>query len=853
MFTLKESVDCIEAAESDITDIHKSRSAVAITPNGLPKQLYDAFICSIKEGESLQVYVALATRNSKKALVYTAAGEAAILAGTELLLEEALEFLKDMGFEMEHVDLNYSVALREVVLRGIRVIRPVSAARLAARKQAATEKTAAMEDEETRRVEEDSARKKAEEAAKAAADKERKAAEEAARIKAEEERKAAEEAARIKAEEERKAAEEAARVKAEEERKTAEEAARVKAEEERKAAEEAARIKAEKERKAAEEAARIKAEEERKAAEKAARVKAEEERKAAEEAARINVEEERKAAEEAARIKTEENRRLAELATEERQEAEKMVAEKAEIALQIKEKLEAEKLAAEERISALSEAEKNAADTILEEKEAAEKARAERLAAEERLVKLLEAEKLAGKKALAAQDNLAAATAARMEAEQLFLQKNEEEKIAEEQAEEERRTVRKTNEDRIAAEETVDIIGQFEERATGRCLSAKNEAKAAAAEKAAAEELLSAKTAELRSALEAAEAERIMIEKILEKKIFAEKAAYQAADIPLTASDARREETIEAVTEPPTPPAGKVGRSEDVQEDRKKEDHSSAVDISLHKAEIERLREEKTKAEAEWKAAAEEASRLKAETDRLMALRLKAEEERLSLQSENVGSASAPGVQEEKKRHQDKSSGRKMASEGELNVSVSSVGAWKRAAMTASDPIDYGGPPVEAGSDPFAFPDKDDGAFFSNNSSTGGSGSTFTCDPAHHSIEYASQEEIIELHESSNLARVALEGNPSQNCKSYICAMKRGEECYVYVAIVLTENDKVLVYNTDNQPTSAAQLPGAIADAVQFLELIGFMTGTIKLDTDKAGREAAIGKIPVLHRLSENR
>ncbi|WP_243372487.1 hypothetical protein [Geotalea sp. SG265] len=878
MLTLKESMDCIEAAESDIVDLHKSLSAVVITPEGLPKQRYDAFICTVKEEDAQQVYVTLVAVNSKKALVYTAADEAAVLAGPEIVLEEALDFLKEMGFQMEHVPLNYSTALREVVFRGVRVIRPLSAGRSAAKKQAAAEKTAAKEAEEAqeaaRKTAEDAAkakaekerkaaeeaarikaekeRKAAEEAARIKAEEEQKAAEEAARIKAEEEQKAAEEAARIKAEEERKAAEEAARIKAEEERKAAEEAARIKAEEERKAAEEAARIKAEEERKATEEAARIKAEEERKAAEEAARIKAEEERKAAEEAARIKAEEERKAAEEAARIRAEETRRLAELATEERQEAEKMVAEKADAARSLQEKLEAEKLAAEQLIATLTEKEDNAARVIAEERESAEKARAEKIAAEEKLAKLLEEEHLSEQRAAAAQERHATATAARTEAEQILLQKTEEENAARRQAEAEARTAKKNHEERTAAEETVEVIGQFEQRALDRSVSAEKEADAAAAEKTAVQELLTAKTEELRSALEAAEAERAMIEKILEKKILAEKAAYQKGDIAPEDLEILPDEPVEAAGEPIlSPPGDKAEAPETVPAGAQKEDESVGVDVSLHRAEIERLREEKAKAEAEWKAAAEEAARLKAETDRLMSLRLKAEEERLKIEALHRDAAAFPVPDDGKDRPKEKPYGRKTAPSGELNVSVSSMGAWKRAAMTASNPIDYGGPPVAAGSEPLNFDNDNDGSFFCNNSTAEGSGSTFTFAPDIKNVEYSGEDEIIEVHASSNLARVALEGHPTQNCKGYVCALKRRERFLVYVAIVLTENDKMLVYSTDNQPSTADHCPGVIADALQFLELIGFMTGMTKLGADKATREAALAKIPILHRVPE--
>ncbi len=367
--------------------------------------------------------------------------------------------------------------------------------------------------------------------------------------------------------------------------------------------------------------------------------------------------------------------------------------------------------------------------------------------------------------------------------------------------------------------------------------------------------MLATKVEELKGALEAKESERIVIEQLLQKKIMDEEAAYEKAGLEVAVL--KLDQDVEVAEEPqPSVPLAKHAESEYLLKNiEAPADSSTAAAIAEQKAEIERLRLEKAKAEAELQAAAAEAARIKAESERLKVARLEAAAEVLRTESQaDAETEEQPATATAESGHtQEKHSGRKnAAAKAELNVSVASVGAWKRAAMMATEPIDYGGTPVTAGSEPFAFLGEgvgNPGLFFGDEASASGSGSVFTFDPSMEHIEFSSDEEIIEIQEASNLARVALEGNPTQNCRGFICTLGKGNTAHVHVAIVLTENNRVLVYSPDKQPESADAWNGVTADGVQFMELIGFMMATVKLGTDKASRTAAIKKIPVLHQI----
>ncbi len=149
MFTLDSSRHYIEADEQDIVALYRSSSAIIIKPADFPAQPCEAYLCIIKDGELLGTFVALHLSTSKEILVYTPEINPVDSAELRNMRQEAMGFVESMGFKLEEVNLNYSTALREVVIRNISVLHPpVAGKKSAGKKAAAIRPEGAKEDQQ---------------------------------------------------------------------------------------------------------------------------------------------------------------------------------------------------------------------------------------------------------------------------------------------------------------------------------------------------------------------------------------------------------------------------------------------------------------------------------------------------------------------------------------------------------------------------------------------------------------------------------------------------------------------------------------------------------------------------------
>jgi hypothetical protein len=123
MLNLNKALHIIEVAEPDIYEIYRSTTPVTISLSGHETQPCEAFICSIVEDDSIRLHVALQLRKNKKILVFLPDKQPKDRGGYAKTLQEAVSFAESMGFRMASVNLNFSKALREVVVRDIRVMR----------------------------------------------------------------------------------------------------------------------------------------------------------------------------------------------------------------------------------------------------------------------------------------------------------------------------------------------------------------------------------------------------------------------------------------------------------------------------------------------------------------------------------------------------------------------------------------------------------------------------------------------------------------------------------------------------------------------------------------------------------
>ena len=136
MVTLEEA-SCIEAGGAEVVEIFRATAATALESEDSQEFPALAFICVSRQKEGYRVHVAFHLRELKRSLIYAvdeANDDPLALEGSR---QKAQRLVETMGFQMERVNLKYSAAMREVILRQIPVLLPPEMAKKAAREKAA--------------------------------------------------------------------------------------------------------------------------------------------------------------------------------------------------------------------------------------------------------------------------------------------------------------------------------------------------------------------------------------------------------------------------------------------------------------------------------------------------------------------------------------------------------------------------------------------------------------------------------------------------------------------------------------------------------------------------------------------
>lgn len=122
MFLENSSLRVIEADAQDVVAVYRSKENIQVSYGSREPQVCEAFIVVVQEEALAQVYVALSFLKSKSLTIFTPEDET---SSQDILLKEAMAFLQSFGFILQPVGLNYSKALKEVILSDLRVVRPV--------------------------------------------------------------------------------------------------------------------------------------------------------------------------------------------------------------------------------------------------------------------------------------------------------------------------------------------------------------------------------------------------------------------------------------------------------------------------------------------------------------------------------------------------------------------------------------------------------------------------------------------------------------------------------------------------------------------------------------------------------
>jgi hypothetical protein len=141
MFTENSLLHFIEADIQDVVAMYRSTSSVMLSHGSRQRQSCEAFICVTNDGDSTSVHVALSLIQSRNFVVFVPERQPSDKESTELVLKEAQAFVKGFGFEMQGINLNYSKALKEVILNDLRVVRSATAGKKASQRKGPPDKS----------------------------------------------------------------------------------------------------------------------------------------------------------------------------------------------------------------------------------------------------------------------------------------------------------------------------------------------------------------------------------------------------------------------------------------------------------------------------------------------------------------------------------------------------------------------------------------------------------------------------------------------------------------------------------------------------------------------------------------
>ena len=781
MFTLDRSLHFINTAGAHVVTVFQSDSPLTVALAGLPPERCEAYVCAIKKNDLIQVYVALLT-SSNKILVYADSRPPAKESTLPALLAEALAFAEGMGFRMVEMNLNYGAAMREVVVRNVKVLTPPKVMKSKPVPRKGTAVVGAL-----RRHERDAesspapARGAVKEAPAVAPVVEKSsgpaggagAADESAELRLELVRLSAEMAAAEKSARDLLAAtrDELAEVVAERDllaRRVEEftQAAEQAAEELAAAHGAAQALKVEKEELEGglrEELAAARGELAGLGKEKGAAAKAHEQAMAAVQAELTLLMEEKTAAAE----KGEELSSLLRSAQEE------LAAVRAELAVLARGGEEAGRRAAEEAAFLRAELEKNLAA----------KSAAEGVAAEE------------GERSRKGAIRLAELQAAleRAEAEKASAENRVEELKVEGEtltAELESLRARPRTSERLdtSADDLAEAKAELAKLAAGKKAAERREGKLAVEKQELAAEL-----ALLRSRLEELETQH---------PVSAEEGVVQ--------------------------PGHEVSRE------------GSDESLAALKRELEELAAARADADKREMELAVRHQITVAELAAVRAALEKAIAEKISAERGSMGVSGAQRNLLPESRPEEVSAS---ASIGfELPAVRTPQTPWELEGMS---PPAAEGFSLASSEEPFALAGSGDSGFssfyddglppvlFSVNKSMGG-------------VEYAVPEDVIALHLSINVARITPDGELPQGSNAYVCSIMKGKATHVFVAMFLLEDRRSIVYVPEKQPVDEAGYVKTLRDALGFAEAVGFMMDTVALGDDPAQRADILQKIPVL-------
>lgn len=125
-FVLDRTRSFLKIEEPNLLSLHRSAHPLVPSAEYCHGHPCDAFICVAHEYNLHRVYVALHDQQMKSNLVFVSDPVRPDAEKIAALVADARTFLENIGFEMDAVNIDFSTATREVIIKDIRVMREPS-------------------------------------------------------------------------------------------------------------------------------------------------------------------------------------------------------------------------------------------------------------------------------------------------------------------------------------------------------------------------------------------------------------------------------------------------------------------------------------------------------------------------------------------------------------------------------------------------------------------------------------------------------------------------------------------------------------------------------------------------------
>lgn len=123
-FSFNPSVEYVKIDEPSLYELFQSKSPVVPDDPSFSGRKCEAYICTAKEGQQLRIFVSFLDTVFKQIYVYTPDSDPVDAADYLRLLAQAHEFVAAKGFVVEKVNIDFSAAIRQVIIRSLRIMRP---------------------------------------------------------------------------------------------------------------------------------------------------------------------------------------------------------------------------------------------------------------------------------------------------------------------------------------------------------------------------------------------------------------------------------------------------------------------------------------------------------------------------------------------------------------------------------------------------------------------------------------------------------------------------------------------------------------------------------------------------------